>query len=206
MPDRALAQFDYLDEQVALCLATRDRLRANIPLQDRECEIEYDEIAHPASGHIFVCITEDGRRPGDAHGESDDIIHYVYGIKVTVFYRVAHLPRDRKMHAVLGDHQFLIAESGLNRMVTNVEKLIDKSYQLNLAATALLEESGDTRQGFQRPFIWTGTDSEPRIVQAIMFASQQSTSKTRSDGDVALAKTIRFNGCDRQIARDNVLS
>jgi len=205
MGNRSLDQLDYLDEHVALCVAVRDRLRANIPLKDNECQIEYDEIAHPASGHIFLCITENGWRPGDAHQDSYDIEHSVYGVKVTVFYRVAHLPRDRKMHAVLGDHQYLIAESGLNRMVRNVFKLIDFSYDLINAATTLLVDSGDTRQGFQQPFRWAGTDPEPRIVQAAMFSSHQSASKIRSDPDVALAKTIRFDGCDRQIARDNVL-
>lgn len=204
MPTEPLAQFGYLDEHVALCLAVRDRLRTNLGLKDNECEIEYDEIAHPSTGHLFLCVTENGWRPGDANG-SYDIEHTIYGVKITIFYRVAYLPRDRKMHAVLGEHQYLIAESGLNRVLRNVFRLIDWSYQLKNAADALLLASGDERQGFIHPLRFASADPEPRTVQAEMFASHSSTSKTRSDHDVALAKTIRFDGCDRQVARDNVL-
>ncbi len=160
-----------------LLIAVRDRLRSQLSLQDRHCQIEYDEVFPATSGDRFLVVSPGGVTPDRRHLTSGGVNALVYSVDVTAVRRLGRVPRDQRRDV------FAFNLNSLNDLLGKVYNAIDWVYDVTAAANAAMSLSSD---GFVHPLVFNGVDAKPRTIASPDFAST-------GEGDVALARTIRFS-------------
>ena len=193
--DADLLSLDWLDEETALLLAVRERLRKYVPSVAKDIQIERDALAHPITGHVAFIVRPGGSRAGDHNNET--AVHVVYGVIIDVVIRSTHIPRDRERDIMLDSGKFAGHSRSQNRYLASIRTLVNQDYDVMNHASEILVAGGDTRQGFQNPLWWRMDDPSPKMVTPDFFAS-------RGNDDAAIIRSAHFDGCDRITARENV--
>jgi hypothetical protein len=135
----------------ALLLATRERLRAGLPLPPRECDVMPDGRPPAYAGEVFVAVHPGGI--STAAGVDDDLaLDEVYALVVTLTLRAAWLPRDRQ-----GEFQTALAGAGLYARAERARALLHMSYAvLDLANFGQAYSIGSGENGFHHPLVSEG--------------------------------------------------
>lgn len=175
-------------EEKCLLLAVRNRLRSECDYADSACEIEFDELPPGVVGAQYVIVQPNGFRRGPHQDKSGTVRDYVYSVAVTVIKRTRHVPRDRMRDV------FLHNIGALDLEIDKIAAAIDWQYTVTTAANVLLDEAGDTAQGFHHPLVFQSVDARPRLVAPEAFAAtgQQAAGMARTVffGEARRTKTV----------------
>ncbi len=176
-----------IDAETTLLEAVRDAVQAALSLQDRQCDVELDDIVPAIAGDLHVVIVPNGFGPGPRHMTSGTVIDQVVGCRVVVFQRMADVPRDRRRNV------FLERTKGLNRLLNQVHAAIDFSYPVLDAANTSLGSAITEGEGFREPLKFAGVDPRP---QTVMHDPYEAASNPRRGADPVLAikRGINFSG------------
>lgn len=178
-----------IDAETCLLIAVRDRLRTRLELRDTECDVELDDQVPAVSGDLYITVTPAGGRAGPRHATSGGAIDVMFGCRVTVFQKMADVPRDRRRSV------FLERARGVNKRLDAVMSAIDFSYDVTTAATALLVAGQ-----FVEPFKFTGLDDRPQPVVRDAYDAAGAITKG-GDPVLAIKRGINFFGARFMKAR-----
>ena len=193
-----------LDEETALLLAVRDRLRKYLVLDvdSSDIHVELDEMAHQIKGYKGLIIASDGGQPGSDHMPGGTTVHEVLGVFVSVVVRTTHLPRDRKWRMIADVDRFLVFNATINQQIRRVRDLIDYDQDLRNLANDYLASNGRTGNPIVTPLVWVSQDKRPRAVGPELFSASKRSDQ-KSESSVGLVKTIYFGHANCYSVREN---
>lgn len=175
-----------IEAETSLLEAVRNRLRSECSYRDAECDVELDDQVPAIAGDRYVAVVPMGMRQGPRHNSSGGAFDLLLGCRVTVFLRMADVPRDRRRSV------FLERTRGINAELGKVMRAIDFSYAVTTAANDL-EESLNGSEGFIEPLRFISMDDKPQPVAREPFDAASALTKG-SDPILAIKRGISFHG------------
>lgn len=178
----------------ALLLGVRTRLRlatgsGGAGFADKQCDIEFHQMAASVAPDIFVCISPAQFEPAESHGTSGTIRDLRVGCDVTVYMRTAHIARDRQRNP------FALGTTTLQDQIDKIFDVVDWKCEVITAANVILAAAPYSSSAvFEEPLKFAGM-SEPQEVDASEIFAAVSTPGQHA----AIARTIRFRNARRTI-------
>lgn len=181
----------------SLLLGVRSRLRlatgsGGAGFADKQCDIEFQQMAAAVAPDIFVCISPAQFEPTGTHGTSGTIRDVLVGCDVTVYVRTAHIARDRQRNP------FALGTTTLQDQVDKIFDVVDWKYEVITAANVILAVAPYSSTAvFEEPLKFAGM-SEPQEVDVsgVFAAAPPSGARTAI---AAMARTIRFRNARRTV-------
>jgi hypothetical protein len=157
-----------------LAVAVRDTLRADLALQDHECNLQPGGRPPPVGWADYYVAVHSGGQQNSARESLDR----TFDVQVTVTYRVGKVPVDRRGPSVLQK-----AEFGLEDLCEKIIRLLHNNHQLRIASNDLISDSGlagsntGVNYGIQEALIFLHDDGEAHEVSGEWFHAK-STGET----------------------------
>lgn len=170
--------------EAALCEAVRDEIRAHAAYQERQIDVELDEIAPPTAGDLYILVIPAGSEPGPSHNTNAGAIDRLYAVDVAVAMRAPMVPRDRRRRL------FLDRVRSYQLHERNILSKIDFQYAVNTSANALISANEGSTEGFIEPLKFAGTGPF-RTAPADLFAAGSGETVA------AVIRRIHFRGARR---------
>lgn len=172
-----------------LAVAARDRIRSDGAIDDKHCNVEWDEKAPAAADDFYIMVVPGGVTEGPEN--RGDIEDRLYGLNVAIAIRRPRVPRDR-------DRDIWVATTrSFDDLVRKVNAKVDMDYTLINSANSSLISNGlatgdcDT---FIEPLSFESL-GPIRPAPAELFAGRPG------ENVAALIRTIRYRGARRMVAR-----
>lgn len=178
-----MSAVDFDLGEKSLLIATRDRIRLQ-GYADKECEVEYDELAPGTVGKTYIIVIPGGWRPGPRHHTSGGVNDIYYAVSIAIIKRISNVPRDRRRDI------FLNNMGNLNEEIDKIFAAVDFKYELLEAANAIILEKTKSTETFTEPLRFTGIDPKPRPAPAELFAGTGDTA-------AGLVRAIHFGNARR---------
>lgn len=170
--------------EVCLLLACRDRLREQAGFTERQCEVEFDEMAPGTVGDVYLAIMPAGYARGPRHNTSGGVNDLIYAVDVVVVKRATATPRDRRRNL------FTDNLTGLNSQLSKVHAELDFRYEVLDLANALIQQQSESEEGFIEPLRFISVDPKPRVAPAELFGGAGETT-------AGIMRVARFGGARR---------
>lgn len=179
--------------ETAMLRSVNENIRTKLDLNERQCDIEFDDEVPAIAGDLYVAVQPAGRFPHPTHKTSGGVSYEVIQVAVTVILRLQRVPRDRQRNV------FIDNLTGLNAVVGDIVEAIDFQYgPMHDANQYLAREVGYSSStyrawGFITPLVLSGVDAKPQIVSGDIFSSGGQRGEPRA----GLKRTINFGGAER---------
>lgn len=197
-----------IDEETAIQLAVRDRLRVRLGIDPKFCAGDIDEIVPATIGDFYILVLNAGIRKGDTHDPSGGTWDLLYSVKIVVIQKVTQLPRDRLGEILETNHTF--TQFNINRRIRDVMTAIDSNYDTINRANVMLFETGDPDitqsgsswlNGFNETLKLSAIDDRPQRAESSLFAGVAG----RSANDIiGLKRSATFSGARRMKTRTQI--
>lgn len=166
----------------AMLLAIPVHLRAELSLEDDQCDAQPDARPPSGMGEKYIAVCEDGVLGSGTSGQGASTLRKLYQFRVTVTRRTGQYGRDRAKHL------YLEAVDSIDQLATAVIAKIHGSYPLLSIANG--EITGGAPE-FTLP-LWF-VSQEPARLETADWAGPVED----NDGSTYIATVIRFAGALR---------
>ena len=164
--------------------AVRDRIRAHGSFEDRQVDVELDEMAPPTAGPVYVMVMTGGTEAGPSHATNQGARDILYNVDVAIALRAPKVPRDRKRQ------MFIALSKSFETYQRYVMDQVDFKYEVNDAANAYIAAETGSQDGFTEVLKFTGS-SPFRQASSELFAA------TAGETVAAVIRTVHFRGARR---------
>lgn len=175
-----------IDAETALLQAVRDRLREIMQLDDRNCQIELDDLAPSIASEDYWAIVPATATPG-RRNQSSGIWDMSFGVRVVLLQRTTNVPRDRRRDV------FMKHLHGINAKLAKASAAIHFEYTniINDANSIIANDTETATPGkFYEPLRWAGLD-RPQTFVADAYAGQAAS---MGDPVVGIKRAMNFTG------------
>ncbi len=171
-----------MDEETALLMAVRDRVREVLALPESAVEIELDDLVPAIGGDKHVTVVPAGWTAGPTSKNSVAIDNYL-AVRVVLFHKITNQPRDRVRNV------FLNQTRGINADLMKLRNGIEFSSEVRIKANTYLEAT--IGEGFIEPLRFANIDPRPMPIDATPYEAASMPAKG-ARSNLAIKRGINF--------------
>ena len=170
----------------AVLMAAREHLRANLHIREQQCDLEVgDDIVPATAEQDYFAVIPAGLGGGRHQRQSGTVWDVQCSIKVTLFSRTAHIPRDRRRSSVFD----AISETMTSKL-SELIHLFDRNQTFRSLVQTRLTGTEAENGRVVEPFRLSVPDRLPRVV--LSDAYQAAAGSPQADPIVSIARGIIF--------------
>jgi len=181
---------------LSACLeAVRDHLRKEVPLRNKECDIEGSGEPTQGTGQFYVAIHPTSWGPPGGGGglphPTDYGLREVYGLSCTISRRTSKSPPGS-----VTPNFFLNSTKSMEKLARKIMVLIHQNYQL----LQRINELADDWDQMATPLQWVGTDAAPTPRGQEWFSEDSPNAPSQT----GLSLEVRFASAERIQSYENL--
>lgn len=174
----------------ALLEAVRNQIRSVLDVEDRQCEVEFDEIPPSAVGQLYIMVLPGTVAAGPVHDSSGGVMDRTFSTDVSVLMRLTRKPLDRQRDFFNDNLE------SINSRLQEVFDAIDFSYVTMNAANVIIQANESSSEGFIIPLRFAGM-GPVRVVPGEFFHGGGTEERA------GLIRRMSFGGALRRLTRTN---
>jgi len=168
----------------ALARAVRDQIRLNSAYNDRDVDVELDEVVPPVKGELYIIVIPAGIEAGPTHESSGCVIDELFSIDIVVIRRSPRVPSDRERKL------FIAITRSFEVDRRNILSAVDFSYSVLTAANAYILAEESSSEGFIEPL-------KQASVGRFRTATAETFRAAPGETNAGVARTISYRGARR---------
>lgn len=184
--------------EAALLQAVRNKLIADLSLDEGQCDVELDDQVPAIVPNSYFAVTAGGVRMGPRHQSSGGVFDVLIDVRVTLFRRVPEIARDRRRNV------FIDLLTGIALQLERVARSLDYSYPLLDSAKAIVDTilggtdippavASNATGEWPEPFRTMVLDRAPRMTYREPYDAAQMAGQP-ADPLIAISRGIMFQG------------